>query len=443
MSNHKEWVFARQDELIEASLSLNSLTTSLSSLLTNLDNFNKKIIFVEQKIKKDKKTDNKKKGRMGRLLKLNFKDLVQSQEKNQDLKAALYSPMGASTEFSFRNPTLSKTSSVMKSITDMDLEEAENTIKELNELSSDDSELKETSSPKPKNISQLLDELEINILEQKILEGMELIAELESRFENKPKHFTSFALIGKYKQLKIIFCSSLGDQLEKDSLKEGLKKVKRIQDIGLYSQANQLFFKVFSASMEKMRVEFLEHSLLNQKFIKNWGKIPKFFAAVFNTLLGAIELLKSEFLFGRNQELNPRFGGWAVKQIEICLNEIFSRLGDSVLCNKLEMMRLKSSLEIEFGEYESKGLSLIFVLEEFYEGIEFNLIENTPEENQEENRIDLFEVKDEPVEQIRNSDGEGSKLGEEGSEIELDLGSDDYKDLVVPEEEEIELELDF
>ena len=53
------------------------------------------------------------------------------------------------------------------------------------------------------------------------------------------------------------------------------------------------------------------------------------------------------------------------------------------------MMKLKDKLMIEFGQFEAKGLSFFFLLEEFYGEIDFDDIEKDEEELAEERRIEL------------------------------------------------------
>ena len=133
-------------------------------------------------------------------------------------------------------------------------------------------------------------------------------------------------------------------------------------------EAEEIFFKIQNNSMNVYRLESIEKAKEGEDLIYSEVKVIEIFRGFFEKVVGVAELVSKKFIFKTNERTNSaKFGNWTVTQVNVTLNEIVANLSDNILASKKNMNMLRRRLSIEFCNFDTKGLSCSFILEEFFD----------------------------------------------------------------------------
>lgn len=106
----------------------------------------------------------------------------------------------------------------------------------------------------------------------------------------------------------------------------------------------------------------------DQEFITKEVHIIEYLQVVMDTISGIAEQLRSKFIFKTSDRSNSGiFSAWIVRQVNITLNEAISQMSEDLLSSGRSMNSLHRRLQVAAGNYDVKGVSVGFVVDEFFE----------------------------------------------------------------------------
>ena len=223
-------------------------------------------------------------------------------------------------------------------------------------------------------VSENIEKLQISILEKDVEKGIAALAALVQTEASDPKSFGSFQTYGRYKELKDSFFASLEDSLVVASVEQFQEKeknlavVKLLIDAGFYAEAEDAFFRACSILLDSYRSEKLFQAKEGEELIDSEASITEYFRGFFELLVEVAEMVAKKFFFKTNERTNSaKFGNWIVTQVSISLNEMMANLSDHILLSQKRIHSLKRRLVIEFCNFDTKGLSCSFLLDEFFD----------------------------------------------------------------------------
>lgn len=345
---HKDWIFNNQKDILKISNNYNKLLSNLKKIEEDLTNFGGIIKKIDRSYKQAQGLSNAKgesTEKFKKLMKLNLSDLLRTKNDSKDALDMLATPLEKRS---------ARLNSKFKDAFKVIAEDAQTKLQE-----------KKQRKIKVNQINENLEELEIATLNMDFEKGIKSLEFLEKLKQGDVISFPSFGLLGKYIKLKDLFLDSMSS--EKMGKKELFKVLDKLHELSLFEYAENLLFKRFGSILSEVRTLSIENAKNGGKSISNIENIDYVFREVFENFLELNQLLKTKYLFGRDEGANLNFGVWVVQEVNITLNEIFVSLDEFFFRNEGNVKKLVEKIEILVGEYNSKGISTEFVVEEFIE----------------------------------------------------------------------------
>jgi len=117
--------------------------------------------------------------------------------------------------------------------------------------------------------------------------------------------------------------------------------------------------------MEKFITDKLDECKQGDEHLSNEMKIIELFRGFFEKIVEVADMVSKRFMFKTSERNNSaRFGNWVCSQVNIALGEMISNLHDDYLSSEKKMTVLHRRLSVEFNNYDVKGLSCGFLLDE-------------------------------------------------------------------------------
>lgn len=138
---------------------------------------------------------------------------------------------------------------------------------------------------------------------------------------------------------------------------------------GLKEESEELYFRLKSLSLETYRSGKLESMKREDELVDDDLLIIEYCHGCLERLSQAVEDGKNKYLFKTSERCNSvRLGPWIVQETNLTISQLAACLSDEILSSQRRIGSLQKRLVIEFGNYETKGISTTFLLEEFFNG---------------------------------------------------------------------------
>lgn len=111
----------------------------------------------------------------------------------------------------------------------------------------------------------------------------------------------------------------------------------------------------------------LEEAKEGGDFVSSESKVIDYISRVLDFMAGVADQLRTRFAFKTSERTNSAlFSTWIVRQVNISLNEAVSQMSEDLLASERRMIMLHKRLLVAAGNFDVKGLSVGFIIEEFF-----------------------------------------------------------------------------
>lgn len=129
-----------------------------------------------------------------------------------------------------------------------------------------------------------------------------------------------------------------------------------------------MFFKAYNLELDEVRRNFLDSTRRDNEFITSEADIIEYLQRVLEMVGQIAELLRTRFIFKTSERTNSGiFSAWIVRQTNITLNEAVAHMSDDMLTSARTMTSLHRRLLVTTGNFDVKGVSVGFIVDEFFE----------------------------------------------------------------------------
>lgn len=144
--------------------------------------------------------------------------------------------------------------------------------------------------------------------------------------------------------------------------------MEKLITAGFTFEAEELYFKTYNLALDERRRSFMEAAKQDKEFISKEVDIIDYFQTVMDVVSEIADHLRTRFIFKTSDRSNSGiFSAWIVRQVTITLNEAISQMSDDLLSSTRGMISLHRRLIVAAGNYDVKGVSVSFVVDDFFD----------------------------------------------------------------------------
>ena len=214
--------------------------------------------------------------------------------------------------------------------------------------------------------ASVVERLEVGLMDGSWNGVAAVLRELAVWEEERAGEFLEFEIYGRWVRAKETLVERAKEAVEFEDRELVLAKFEMLNEAGFAAMAEELYYCLLNKEIDEYRQSKVEQAKAGQEQITSEVEAVSVFKGLLEKFVEYIETIKTRLKFTSSKSpVGALFANWAVSQVNITLGDVVSCLSDDILGSASRFSVFCRRLSVEFGNFDIKGLSLGFLLEEF------------------------------------------------------------------------------